>query len=237
MGWCPWKGASQSLMARWWSPTLTTHYNFVPEKCQGHFVSVPKKEQKRTVKPWRLLWNRTVFPLALLIKPLNTLLPEFPCYCSWGMVVCMSGRYVSSLVTKRFLGCGFIELFQAELGCCMLLVLWYWYRAGFLSTSAHVGGGKLFKFKSFKNFWKYTYFRKYSCLAHNTSSLPPSFHSFKGFWFLSSFPTENIMLFAERIMYQRCCCVQSLQGPRLADGAFAFDIHSLSVHLVLYSRA
>lgn len=132
--------------ARCWSTTVITHYCFVPEKCQGHSVSVPEKEQKQTSKPWRLLWNRSVFPLALFRKPLNILNVEFPCHCCWGTVSCMAGRYVSSLVTKHVLGCGFTELLQAELGSCVLPVLWYWYRGGWFSALILCRWGKIIFF-------------------------------------------------------------------------------------------
>lgn len=181
--------------ARWWSPTLIPCYSFVPEKCQGHFVSVPKKEQ--TSKPWRLLWNRAVLPLALLIKLLNVLIAQFLCYCWWDMVFCMSSRHVSSLVTKRFLGYGFIELFQAELGCCVLPVLWCWYRAG-LSCFVQVKG-KNFNFLSFRIFEKYTYFRKqntYNC------SLPPSPHPG-----CQSF-LKRVCDFLITFLQKACCCLQ-----------------------------
>lgn len=94
----PTQGVMPLEGARCWSTTVITHYSFVPEKCQGHSVSVPEKEQKQTPKPWRLLWNKSVFPLALLIKPLNILNAEFPCRCWWGTVSCVAGRCVSSKI-------------------------------------------------------------------------------------------------------------------------------------------
>lgn len=119
--------------ARCWSTTVITHYSFVPEKCQGRSVSVPEKEQKQTSKPWRLLWNRSVF-LGPINKAFKYSQCWVPSHCWWGAVSCMAGRYVSSLVTKHVLGCGFTELFQAELGSCVLPVLWYWYRGGWFSV-------------------------------------------------------------------------------------------------------
>lgn len=97
-----------------------------------------------------------------------------------GGVRCMPGRHVSSPVTKRFLGCGFIEGFQAELGCGMLLVLWYWYRAGFFSAFVCVGGGKLFQFLSPSKFFQNIFIVENTALAHNTSppAPPASFHSY-----------------------------------------------------------
>lgn len=118
----------------------------------------------------------------------------------------MSGRYVFSLVTKRFLGCGFIELFQAELGCCMLLVLWYWYRAGFLSTSACVCVGKLFKFLSPSKIFENILILENTAVLHTT--LPP---------FPPAFIVSRVSDFLVASLQKTSCCLQ--RGSCTRDAA------------------
>lgn len=72
-------------------------------KMSGTFCFCPRKRTETNFKTVEVAMKQSVFPLTLLIKPLNILKAVFPCHCWWGAVSCVTGRCVSSLVTKHVL--------------------------------------------------------------------------------------------------------------------------------------